>query len=378
MHRSRSTNNLSRFSAWLSIALLALAALSACSRGASQPGPLNSRDFEFASSGRTLSGVLDQPATGETRAVAVFVHGTGMTDVRGDKPYLRLRQTFAGLGIASLIWDKPGLGRSEGRFDDNQPLETSAREVLDAVQALRARNIPGAGRIVIWSISRGTWVAPIAMSQDPTIKWWISVGGMPAADNKHYLMESNLPLEGRSIEQTNLLMEEWRRGRRIFFGGGGYDAYLAATENLRQDPAVFYFAGDLTGTRETYAAEQNAYLQARDFIEIDEATTSVISVPRFDEMLKRLNVDVLALFGERDTNVDWRRARALYEATLGGNPRTSLRIRTFPGCNHVINASATGWVREVQAASPEGGNECGGYYETQVDWLRQHVVEQAP
>lgn len=294
--------------------------------------------------------------------------------MRREGRYALLRQSFAELGISSFVWDKPGQGRSEGTFDDNQPLESSAREVLDAIATLRAHDIPGSARAGIWSISRGTWVAPIAMSQDPTIGFWISVGGMPAEDNKHYLMESNLPLEGHSAEETARLMEEWRQGRRLFFAGEDYDTYLAATVNLRKEPSVFYFAGDLTGTREAYEAEQTAFMKAKAFVQIDERTTSLINVQDFDEMLSKLDANVLALFGERDTNVDWRRARALYQATIGSNTKASLIIQTFPGCNHMIVASATGSVRQVESAPTSGGNECAGYFETQATWLRQRVL----
>jgi alpha/beta superfamily hydrolase len=355
------------------VLVLALSA-SACSPSATNPSPMSTRDFEFVSSGRRLSGVIDQPSGGEPRALVVFVHGSGMTSVRDENRYIDLRRRFASLGIASVLWDKPGQGRSEGEFDENQPLDSSAQEVLDAIAALRAGNVPGSARIGVWSTSRGSWVAPIAMSRGAAIEFWISVSGVPGEDNKHYLMEANLPLEGRSADETAKLMDEWRDGRRIFLNGGSYDAYLAVTRNLRADPAVRYFAGDLTGTRTAYELEQDRYLRGTEKHEFDPGTTSVIRVERFDEMLAALDLDVLALFGEKDTNVDWRRARALYESTVGRNPKATLEIRTFPDCNHGMNVTRTGSVREVEGTPLDAGVKCPGYYEAQVDWLREHVV----
>ena len=46
----------------------------------------------------------------------------------------------------------------------------------------------------------------------------------------------------------------------------------------------------------------------------------MIYVPGFRELLRRLDVPVLALFGEQDRNVDWRKTRALYTETIGRNP----------------------------------------------------------
>jgi uncharacterized protein len=348
--------------------VLALSA-SACTTGATDQSPMSTRDFVFVSSGRTLSGLIDQPSRGETRALVVFVHGSGMTNIREENRYVDLRRRFAELGIGSVLWDKPGQGRSEGEFDENQPLESSAQEVLDAIATLRAGNVRGSKCIGVWSTSRGSWVAPIALSRATDVEFWISVSGAPAEDNKHYLMETNLPLEGRSADETATLMHEWRNGRRIFL-----DAYLAATRNLRADPAVRYFAGDLTGTRTAYEAERDAYLRDAKDYEFDPRTLSVIRVRSFARMLAALDLDVLALFGEKDTNADWRTARSLYQSTVGRNPAATLHIRTFPDCNHSMNVSRTGSVREVEGTPLDAGVKCPGYYEAQIEWLRTHVV----
>ena len=242
------------------------------------------------------------------------------------------------------------------------------------IAALRRANVPGSDRIGVWSTSRGSWVAPIAMSRDAGVKFWISVSGVPAEDNKYYLMEANLPLEGRSPAETALLMAQWRSGRRTFQQGGSYDAYLAATVNLRADPAVRYLAGDLTATREAYEAEQQAYRRDPEQYQLDPRTMSVIRVRNFDGMLAALHLDVLALFGEKDTNVDWRRARALYESTIGRNPDATLRIRTFPDCSHSMAVSRTGSIREVEGVPLDTGVKCPGYYKAQIDWLRKYVL----
>jgi hypothetical protein len=97
-----------------------------------------------------------------------------------------------------------------------------------------------------------------------------------------------------------------------------------------------------------------------------------IFVDGFDEMLRGLDVDMLALFGEKDTSVDWRKTRAIYEASSGRNPRASLAVRTFPDGNHNIDVSETGGIRELRAMREHRKSQ--GYYETQLDWLRERVL----
>ena len=337
--------------------------------GPADPG-LSTTDFTFTSHGTTLSGIISQPVDRQAAAQIVLVHGYGRTDVRGWNMYADLRSRFAGLGIASATWDKPGQGRSEGTFDIDQPVESSAEEVLDAVALLRSRRTPGSQRIGIWGISRAGWIAPIALSRDPAITFWISVSGVTAEDNYFYLLKSNLPYEGATAGEADRLMDEWRHGYRLLRSGAGYDEFSSATRNLRANAYIARMTGDLF-TRRTYELRQSR-LRAPGAPAEDAGTGMQIYVRDFDAMLSGLSVDVLAIFGERDLNVDWRKTRALYRETLGRNRKSSLEIRTFPGGNHNIDVCATGSLREMQAMAARA--KCDGYYAAQVEWLRRRVV----
>ncbi|WP_300544120.1 S9 family peptidase [Maricaulis sp.] len=329
-------------------------------------------DFEFTSEGRVLSGVLDVPAGGTAEAMIVFVHGYGPTDVRGRDMYADLRTRFNALGIATAVWDKPGQGRSEGTFDIDQPVHESAQEVLDAAAHLRARNVPGSHRMGIWGVSRAGWIAPIALSQDPGFDFWISVSGTTAEDNFRYLLISNLPHEGYSAEEADRIDREWQRGWEIFRAGGSYDSYRDATPTLRANEYVTRMLGGIM-SRDEYEAEQSAYLEHQGPPYLDPASGAFVHIHDFDRMLGGLDIDVLAIFGEKDLNVDWRRTRALYETTIGRNPDASLQIRTFPDADHNIVDSETGSIREMQ----EGGRRdpSASFYSTQTEWLRDVVLD---
>jgi hypothetical protein len=354
------------------LAAAGLVAALGCSAAAEDAFPMTTRDFAFVSAGITLSGVIDQPTGGMARALVVFVHGYGPTDVRGWSMYADLRGRFATLGIASATWDKPGRGRSEGDFDIDQPVEDGAREVLDAVAHLRAQGVPGSDRIGMWGISRAGWIVPIALSRDPDVDFWISVSGVTAEDNFLYLLESNWPLEGRNAEETERLSSEWKGGLRIFRSGGSYEAYRSARAHILTDP----FLTDVMGVKDfadetTYRAAQEAFLGAEN-VPVEPETGMTIFVDGFDAILRGLDVHVLALFGEKDRNVDWRKTRALYEASIGRNHRARLTVRTFPDANHNIDVSETGGIREMRAMREHRKSQ--GYYEAQLDWLRARVL----
>ena len=342
-----------------------------CDNGRAQRAQVTTTDFVFVSNGLTLSGIISQPAQDEAKALIVFVHGYGGTDVRGANMYADLRQRFAELGIASATWDKPGQGRSEGKFDINQAVDSSAQEVLDAVAWLRANKVPGAERIGIWGISRAGWIAPIALSRDPAISFWISVGGVTAEDNYFYLLQSNLPYEGSTAAEAETIMQEWKRGLAIFRAGGSYAEYCAATPHLRANAYIARMTGE-TFTRERYEREQAEFRNLRAPLLVEPETGMAINVLNFDAMLAGLDIDVLALFGEKDRNVDWKKTRAFYEATIGRNPRASLTVRTFPDGNHGIDVAETGSLREMQGMGSRRKSD--GYYEAQIEWLKTHVL----
>jgi pimeloyl-ACP methyl ester carboxylesterase len=333
---------------------------------------MKTQPFEFVADGNVLRGVIDLPAGQAPRGVLLFVHGYGRTDVVAQNWYHDLRSRFTDLGLATVAWDKPGCGRSEGTFDIGQPVESSAREVVAAVRHIREKAVPGVTRIGLWGISRAGWIAPLAMAQEPGIRFWISVSGTDDQENFPYFIESNFRIEGRSEAQIRRLMSEWRRGFELMAQGGTFEAYLAATKTLREDPFMALLTGGADGSRTEFLENQRRFRSGE--FKVDQDTGLMVYVPGFRDLLGRMDRPVLALFGEKDRNVDWRKTRALYMETIGRNPRARLTVKTFPDGNHNIHQSRTGGYREMLAIL-KGPTMSAGYYETILEWLRTQVLD---
>ena len=324
----------------------------------------------FETSGLKLSGIFDAPKDGDAKALILLVHGYGETNIRERNSFSELRQRFNAIGIATAVWDKPGQGQSEGTFDINQSVYSSAREVIDAAEYFRKMNAPGSDRIGIWGVSRAGWIAPIAISQDPDIDFWISVSGTTAEDNFAYLLLSNLPYEGGTHEQALQLASEWRRGCEIFRTGGSYDRYLAATQALRANQYILRMRGDWP-TRAEFEAQQQT-CAGDSCPSVDDELCSYVFIEDFDTMLGSLDVDVLAIFGEKDLNIDWRKTLEFYEATIGQNDEASLAIEVFNDADHNLNVAETGSIREMRSMTAPQKSD--GYYDAQVAWLQRYVV----
>ncbi len=327
-----------------------------------QTATMTTQPFAFTSNGNRLSGFLDVPADGNARATVIIIHGYGETDVAGRTSYYDLRSRFTKLGISTVIWDKPGCGKSGGTFDIDQPVASSAREVLDAARQLRDSRAPGAQKIGLWGISRAGWIAPMAMVEDPGIAFWISVSGTDDKENFPYFLESNFRIEGRPEPEIAQLLGEWKQGFDITRQGGAFEAYLAATQTLRQDPFMTFLTGGKAESETAFHKTQQKFLSGE--FQVDPKTGLQVYVPHFATLLSGLNAPVLAIFGEKDRNVDWRKTRSLYAATMGER----LVVRTFADGNHNIQQAETGGFREMLTMKYH--RACDGYYEAMEAWLQ--------
>lgn len=350
------------------LAALAAAPWFAARARADDPA-MTTQTFEFVSNGHKLSGFVDTPAGGAAKAMLLIIPGYGRTDVAGYTSWYDLRSRFTAQGISTVLWDKPGCGKSEGTFDPDQPVQSSAAEVLDAVGQLRDSRVPGSQKIGFWGISRAGWIVPLAMARDSSLAFWISVSGTDGEENFPYLLDRNLRIEGRSEAQVAELVGEWKRGFAIMSGGGTFEDYMAATRTLRADPFMLYLTGGKDEDKASYIAQQQPFLDGR--FQVDPATGLQVYVPDFPAVLSGLNVPVLAISGEKDCNVDWRKTQALYAETIGRNPKARLSVRTFPDGNHNLQQCRTGGLREMEEMTDR--RACEGYYEAMQDWLKAVV-----
>jgi uncharacterized protein len=325
---------------------------------------MRTENFEFEYNSNKLSGFLNLPDGRDPSGIVILVPGYGKTNIGEHNWYFdSLRVNFTQLGLACCEWDKAGCGKSEGTFDPNQPVQRSAEEVVAAIEELKRRNISGSDKIGLWGISRAGWICPLVIRDYPSITFWISVSGTDDKENFGYLLESNFRIEGRSEEQTRLLMSEWREGNDLFRKGGSFEEYQKATQILRQDPLWLSVSGEQY-TQEGWLRNQKQFINEGH--QFDEETGLMIYVPDFRKTLMNIGCPVLAIFGEKDANVDWRKTMTLYGETIGVNKNSKLTIKTFPDCNHSIIKCKTGGIHEKLSKW-----ECGdGYLETIRTWLK--------
>jgi len=140
-------------------------------------GDLRTEDVTFDSHGATLSGSIVFPATGDLRGAVVFIHGSGKQSRN-----LALAEQFAREGIAALVYDKRGAGKSGGEYEGNQNVSEKNLLLLadDAVAALRRlasdpalKGVPAG----FAGISQAGWIAPLAAQKTDLAKFLVMWSG---------------------------------------------------------------------------------------------------------------------------------------------------------------------------------------------------------
>lgn len=322
----------------------------------------NTQEFEFSYENVTLNGVLNMPLIKSPKGIVLIVHGSGRTNAVTQNLYGDVRTTLTDAGYATFMWDKMGCGKSGGSFDYNQTVESSASEVVAAIEALKRSKIPGSNDVGLWGISRAGWVSPLVISQYEDIKFWISVSGVDDKESFNYLFENNLRISGYSEDSIKLLLQELKSGVRISHGGGSFEDYLSGTQHLRENAFLSRFNNGSQVTEKGYYDYQKDFMKQ----ELDSVSGLIKYVADFDSILLQIKCPVLALFGEKDMHVDWQKTKVLYERTLAES--TALTIASFPGCNHNMFKAKTGGFYEFEDDKLPW-DRCDGFLETMSKWL---------
>lgn len=344
--------------------LLPIVALASVATAAEPPHcqlPPNTKPFEFVVGSNTLRGFVDMPAEGTKHPVVVMVQGSGPTNVTGPAGYPQLRDALRAAGVATLIWDRAGNGCSTGSYAAPTDFHGLAAELRVALDVLSRRPDIDTQRIGAWGISQAGWVVPMAAARSPHLAFFILVS-VPARDmlgQLRYLVQTQLQLSGVPAEQVREAVVVLNRAGALAAAGGSYEDYSRAVEPLRKYPLL----RELTvteGTPELYRAGQ-------------QSGSQLLSIDRF---LPALRGPVLAVFGDRDTLVDWRESVQVYPRILRAAGNDDVTIKLFKGADHNMHRARTGSIEEMKNRS---SNEyVAGYLQTIVSWLRARGFSGAP
>jgi pimeloyl-ACP methyl ester carboxylesterase len=302
--------------------------------------------------GVTLAGTLRVPAAGAAAHPVVLLLGGGGPAPRGIFPLLE--QRLLAKGIATLSYDKRGVGQSTGSLLDTN--EVMIKDATAAVAWLRKRADLDPKRVALFGLSQGGVVGPALAAKDPGIASVVMLAA-PAGDQGTLFLDAM----GVQLAQRGLTKE-------------AIAGTLAATRPFMEAHAARAPAGELAtlraqliaaivaGARSAEEANGWANMLANPVV-VSQWQTAAGSV------LAELKVPVLALYGADDTVVAAAGTKDDAADALRGNPDASVAV--MPGMNHGFQRLETGPDGKPVNAGPPVSDPAT--LDRVTEWLSRHL-----
>ena len=272
---------------------------------------VGAREIEFRHGAWRLTGTVQLPPVGMPRAAVAFVHGSGVAtrDV-----WRAMAERMALAGVATLRYDKPGCGQSEGDWTA-QGFEDRAHEALAALQALSEQLSRPGPCIGLAGGSQGGWIVLLAASLSPAVEFAVcfSAAGVSPAEQEAYRIAHQLPADGLSTDECESALAIFRRRLELMRAG-------ASAVEIWEHEAPFREERWYPLLGATTLSELEFDLRVYDF----EATT----------VLERVRCPILAIWGERDLLVPVDASLAAFDAARNKTDRLEDELHVIVGADH--------------------------------------------
>jgi uncharacterized protein len=278
---------------------------------------------EFHNRGVKLAGSLLLPRSEVPVPAVVFVHGAGR---QTRDSYRKLGEYFASQGIAALIYDKRGTGRSGGAYESYEPYKNLVDDTLSAVAFLKQRREIAAPQIGIWGLSQGAYISAAAASRSEDIRFIIVVGAS-VADGMMFYYRDNL---FRRYGLSDTLRDVAEKAHL---------AQMSLPHNWQDDSFLSSFA-------------------PRSYPSPDKYVHPAWS---------HVNQPVLAMWGQLDQHIPVGESVAGLKNSLAHANNENWTIIILPWANHDLGISETGALHSKWRGYPPG------VLKTMTDWAQSAI-----
>jgi len=335
--------------------------------------PYRVEAVSFSNGDVTLAGTLTLPPTPGSHPAVVLVSGSGPQDrdetLGGGiaiKPFRLLADALTREGVAVLRYDDRGVGTSTGTFS-KAVMSDFASDAGAAISYLLTREEIDPRQVGVLGHSEGGLVAAKLGARNDDLDFIISLAG-PGVNGRDLLMLQNQ----RILEAEGATQEE-------------IDAQLAFVEDLIKvldDPAAveaLIYARTLEQAEALPEAERAALGDLEDYAHmVTEQAMSEFGTDWFASFLAydpapdwaRTTVPVLAIFGDKDVQVDAEQNAPALEDALEHAGNDDVEIAVLPNANHLFQEAETGSPSEYATLPAEFTPDL---VPTIVNWLQNHL-----
>lgn len=318
---------------------------------ANLPLPQRSEELHVVSmDGTTLAGTLYLPEGLGPFPTIVFTHGSERGS-RKNRGYMQWARIARDRGFAGLIFDKRGVGDSEGTYVEAPDLQVPAQDVLAWVDLLKARSDLQADAIGVLGWSQGGWTGPLAASQSPDLAFVVSISGPGVSPLEQNIYDKTNRLRGRGLSRSQMKQGE-HAIREVM-------TYMVTGQGRKSAEAAWASVQNATWFTENYTGIP--FMDHERLCQSKRGQT-FIAHNRYNPLptLERLRIPMLAVFGKADRIVPVKASlRAMENAfQRSGNPNFTSKV--FRGADHGIRVRGSDG--RMQFAR--------GYQDFVFDWIQ--------
>lgn len=279
-------------------------------------------DLRFPSGDVHLSGTLLKPKTNGPFPLVIFIHGSGAEERSNSK---QRAKEFVKNGIAAFIYDKRGVGKSEGEKDFHQyySFDILAQDANAAVAFLSKRSDIKSDKIGYVAASQGGWVAPLAASTHKNIAFMIIISGSVSTPGEDNLFERNarLKTEGFSDKDIQEVTEMHLLDQEVSRSGERFAEFKNMWEKYKNS-AWF---------KRVYLSHEPSSPESK----YRQWYRKVVDINPLDH-LKELNIPILWLYGDSTLDRYCPVDLSVYRLTELKKSGKDYEIRIEPGANHSL------------------------------------------
>lgn len=312
------------------------------------PFPYRSEDITFTNSldSIILAGTLTLPKEPGKYPAVVLISGSGAQDrnseIVGHKPFLVLADHLTKNGIAVLRFDERGVKESQGDFS-KATSKDFATDVEAALDFLKSRREIDNNKIGLIGHSEGGFIAPMVAENTKEVDFLVLLAGPALRGDKNLLLQKKLLEERMDVDELTV-----DQGQKIF--REAYDIIMESEgEDLQSNLEDYFekeFKGQMDENQINSLARQLTSPWMQFYLKHDPSPA-----------LEKIDVPVLALFGQNDFQVPPSENSKIVKESLEKAGNDEVQVIVFENLNHLFQESATGLPNEYaqieQTISPD-------------------------
>jgi alpha/beta superfamily hydrolase len=321
------------------------------------PFPYKSEDVTFKNTefNIELAGTLTIPEGNGPFPAVIMITGSGPQnrneELLGHKPFLVIADYLSRHGIAVLRYDDRGVGKSQGSYADatSADLATDAEAAFEFLKDNKEINPKDIGLI---GHSEGALIAPIIASTNHNIAFIVSLAG-PGVNGEQILLRQSQDISRLMGVSEDTIKENIETNKKL------YNVLKEEKDNKLAEDKIISLYREILENQKTSQEDINkaisqlkatfgagAYTWFRYFITTDPAS-----------FWKKVKCPVLALNGEKDTQVSAVENLPAIEKALKSSGNKNVKTIMLPGLNHLFQHCKTGLPSEYstidETFSPE-------------------------